>query len=209
MIGFDYGSLWEWEEFDASRLLEVMADFNAPWWVAGGWALDLWMERETRPHQDVDLAILRGDQQKLYRSLSQWELYYAAPDHQLLPLRPDQWLHPPIHGVWARRAHAAPWLCEFLLNEHDGVEWTYREDPAVRMPLANIGVSASGDIPILVPEIVLLYKAHERTEKDEADFRVVLSYLSPPSKAWLLHALNKSAPSHPWIAHLRTDGRSY
>ena len=69
MIGFDYGSLWEWEKFDASRLLEVMADFNAPWWVAGGWALDLWMERETRPHQDVDLAILRGDQQKLYRYL--------------------------------------------------------------------------------------------------------------------------------------------
>ena len=83
MIGYDYGYLWEYEEFDAPRLLEVMADFNAPWWVAGGWALDLWMERETRPHQDVDVAILRGDQQKLYRSLSQWELYYAAPDHKL------------------------------------------------------------------------------------------------------------------------------
>ena len=79
-----------------------------PWWVAGGWALDLWMERHTRPHQDVDVALLRDDQQKLYTSLSQWELYYAAPDHRLLPLGPDQWLRPPIHGVWVRRATRRP-----------------------------------------------------------------------------------------------------
>ena len=30
----------------------------------------------------------------------------------------------------------------------------YREDPALRMPLADIRISASGNIPILVPEIV-------------------------------------------------------
>jgi Aminoglycoside-2''-adenylyltransferase len=209
VIGYDYGYLWEYEEFDAPRLLEVMADFNAPWWVAGGWALDLWMERETRPHHDVDIAILRGDQQKLYRSLSRWELYYATPDHKLLPLRPERWLRPPIHGVWARRAHDAPWLCEFLLNEHTDSDWMYREDPAVRMPLVDIGITASDNIPIQVPEIVLLYKAHERTEKDEADFLAAFPHLSAPSKSWLLHALNKSAPSHPWIAHLRTDGQSY
>src|SRR5215212_931254 len=111
MIGYDYGYLWEYEEFDAPRLLEVMPDFNAPWWVAGGWALDLWMERESRPHHDVDIAILRDDQQKLYRSLRRWELYYATLDHKLLPLSPERWLRPPIHGVWARRAHDAPWLC--------------------------------------------------------------------------------------------------
>jgi hypothetical protein len=38
------------------------------------------------------------------------------------------------------------------------------------MPLADIGIVVSGDIPVLVPEIVLLYKAHERTEKNEVDF---------------------------------------
>jgi hypothetical protein len=85
----------------------------------------------------------------------------------------------------------------------------YREDPAVRMPLADIGTIASGNIPILVPEIVLLYKAHEQTEKDEPDFRAALPRLSPHSKSWLLHALNESVPNHPWITHLRTEGQSY
>ena len=79
----------------------------------------------------------------------------------------------------------------------------YREDPALRMPLADIGISASGNIPILVPEIVLLYKAHERTEKGEADFRVALHHLSPRSRSWLLRALKESAPHHACITHLR------
>jgi hypothetical protein len=71
------------------------------------------------------------------------------------------------------------------------------------MPLADIGTLGSGNMPILVPEIVLLYKAHERTEKDEADFRAALPHLTPPAKAWLLHALDESLPNHPWAAQLR------
>ena len=63
-----------------------------------------------------------GDQHKLYDTLHHWELYYATTDHRLLPLRPAQWLEPPLHGVWVRRAPDAPWLCEFLLNEHEGAE---------------------------------------------------------------------------------------
>jgi hypothetical protein len=203
MIGYDYPHLWEWERFDPARLLKVMHGFDAPWWIAGGWALDLWMGRETRTHQDVDVAILRGDQQKLYEALSAWGLYYATIDHSLLPLQPGQWLEPPIHGVWMRQAHDAPWLCEFLLNEHDDTNWMFRLDPAVQMPLADIGSVVSEHVPILVPEIVLLHKAHERTAKDEADFRASVPLLTPSARAWLLSALNQSAPNHPWITELR------
>jgi hypothetical protein len=35
MIGFDYGDLWKWEDFDPSRLSRLMSSFDAPWWVAG------------------------------------------------------------------------------------------------------------------------------------------------------------------------------
>jgi hypothetical protein len=180
-----------------------MRGFAAPWWVAGGWALDLWLGRATRDHQDLDVAVLRGDQRKLYATLRRWELYYATTDHRLLPLRPGQWLEPPLHGVWARRAPDAPWLCEFLLNEHEGADWLYRPNPAVRMPLAEMGGVISGGIPILVPEIVLLYKAHERTENDEADFQAALPHLWPSAMAWLLRALEETTPEHPWTAQLR------
>jgi hypothetical protein len=42
-----------------------MKDFGRPWAIAGGWALDLYFGFETRPHADVDIAILRPDQPKL------------------------------------------------------------------------------------------------------------------------------------------------
>jgi hypothetical protein len=162
VIGYDYGSLWEWEQFDPPRLLKVMRGFDAPWWIAGGWALDLWISHETRTHQDVDIAILRGDQQKLYEAFSEWELYYATVDHRLLPLQPGQWLEPPIHGVWIRQAHDTPWLCEFLLNEHDETDWMFRLNLAVRMPLANFGGVVSGRMPILAPEIAFAIQSPRR-----------------------------------------------
>src|SRR5438874_1630364 len=40
----------------------LMSGFGKPWLVAGGWALDLYVGRSTRRHNDVDLAIFREDQ---------------------------------------------------------------------------------------------------------------------------------------------------
>ena len=162
------------------------------------------MGHPTRGHLDVDVAILRADQKQLHETLGGWELYYATPDHRLLPYRSDRWLEVPLHGVWARPASDAPWLCEFLLNEHEGQQWVYRRNPAVRKPLDEVGVMSSArGVPILVPEIVLLYKAHELTEKDEADFRSALPHLTPSRKAWLLGALDETTPNHPWTRRLR------
>ena len=75
----------------------------------------------------------------------------------------------------------------------------------MRKPLAEVGVmaSAAGGVPILVPEIVLLYKAHQLTEKDEADFRSALPRLTPSRKAWLLGALDETLPNHHWARRLR------
>jgi hypothetical protein len=64
------------------------------------------------------------------------------------------------------------------------------------------GVISDG-IPILAPEIVLLHKAHEGAEKDEADFREALPHLSPSATAWLLWALEETTPEHLWMAQLR------
>lgn len=106
-------------------------------------------------------------------------------------------------AVVDRRGPDAPWMCEFLLNEHDGAEWVFRSNPAVRMPLAEVGTVVANSVPILAPEIVLLYKAHERIAKDEADFRAALPRLTITARTWLLRALNESATGHPWATRLR------
>ena len=57
-------------------------------------------------------------------------------------------------------------------------------------------------MPILAPEVVLLYKAHELTEKDETDFEEALPHLSSSRKTWLRRSLEESNPIHPWAVRL-------
>ena len=52
------------------RAVSAMRGFHAPWAIAGGWALDLFVGHELRPHADIDVAILRADQQQLRAQLS-------------------------------------------------------------------------------------------------------------------------------------------
>jgi hypothetical protein len=63
-------------------------------------------------------------------------------------------------------------------------------------------MASAGGLPILVPEIVLLYEAHEQTQKDEADFRSALPHLTLSRKAWLLGALDETTPNHRWARRL-------
>lgn len=37
------------------------ADYPARYWIAGGWALDLFVDRVRRPHTDVDVLVLARD----------------------------------------------------------------------------------------------------------------------------------------------------
>ena len=145
--------------------------------------------------------MLRRDQEDLYRHLSGWDLRYAIPGGTL-----DSWhgrrLELPIHGIWARRRDGEAWFCEFLLNESEGDEWVYRRDPRVRLPLERMGVPTGSRLPLLAPEVVLLYKAKETRDKDEADFSAALPTISAEGRQWLAGALAVAHPGHPWAERL-------
>jgi hypothetical protein len=185
-----------------AEVAELLAGLAAPWWIAGGWALDLFVGSKTREHDDVDVAMLRRDQQELYRLLQGWDLRYATPERTLVPWD-GRTLAPPVHEVWARRSNDgnAPWTFEVLLNEHDGDRWVYRRNPAVSRALEDVTGRSEG-IPYLAPEIVLLYKSKDPTPKDEDDFHAVRPRLSASARAWLRQALETAAPRHPWLAAL-------
>jgi hypothetical protein len=195
-------SAGEWERLRPADVAALLAGLDAPWWVAGGWALDLFLDAETRPHGDVDVAVLRRDQLALHRLLGDWDLRYATPERKLEPWD-GQPLTLPVHAVWARRSlHPnAPWTFEVLLNEHRGDRWVYRRDPAVSRELVDLGGDRRG-IPYLRPEVVLLYKSKDPTVTDEADFGAAEPRLAGSARAWLRAALRTCAPHHPWLERL-------
>lgn len=199
----DHSSLWAWEPLHPQELNSLLDGFAGSWWVCGGWALDLFLNRETRRHDDLDVAVLRDDQHALFRHLQAWDLRYATPEHTL-----EQWdgrrLDLPIHGIWARRLAnpLAAWTCEFLLNERAARDWVYRRDDAIKRPLDEIGHTRDG-VAFLRPEIVLLYKVGEPSPKNNRDFAEVRPHLSDQAASWLGDALTTCDPRHPWIAALQ------
>ena len=198
----DYPFMWPWEPIGPRAVADLLKGLEAPWWIAGGWAVDLFLGRETREHDDLDVALLRSDQAALFEELRGWAFSYATPEHTLEPWD-GHWLEPPIHGIWGRRSKApnGPWTCEFLLNEQEHGNWVFRRNRAIARPLENIGSERDG-LAFLVPEIVLLYKSGERSPKSELDFLAVEPHLGASQREWLREALETCDFNHPWMPRL-------
>ncbi|MEY8192214.1 nucleotidyltransferase domain-containing protein [Peribacillus simplex] len=54
-------------------ITSLMSGFNKTWFFAGGWAIDLFIGRETREHQDIEIALFREDQLYLKEYLKEWD----------------------------------------------------------------------------------------------------------------------------------------
>ncbi len=177
----------------------LMRGFPHPWYIAGGWAIDLYLGRVTRVHDDIDVAILRKDQFELRRHLIDWVFVKVVDGHRL-PWTDGERLDLPVHEVHATSGNRA--RIEFLLNESSGGTWQFRRNLAVTRPLNHIGAQTSTGVPFLAPEIVLLFKAKSPEAKDAHDFDFVLPRLEDEPRRWLKDALETCHPGHPWIARL-------
>ena len=198
-----------------ARVRSVLAGFDAPWWLAGGWALDAAATTPSRPHLDLDVAVLRRDMPNVARHLASWDLRLAregrlldwdgqelsAEDHQVWA-RPDDGLRP---GRWQDFA-ADPGFVEFLAEDVDADgAWMFRRDPTVRSPVERLGPPGG----FLAPEVALLYKAKAAVSSDpqlsakaQFDFDHALDHLDAEQRTWLVAALRSSHPGHPWVAAL-------
>jgi uncharacterized protein (DUF952 family) len=193
------------------RAVEVMAGYRRPWWVAGGWALDLVRGYKTRPHADLEISVLACDQQALFEHLRGWDLRLAAPG-QALPRWDGSPIESPFHQVWARRGPgrpatpeefaADPTMLGFLLEQSRTDRWVFRRHVGVSRPLHQVGVITTGRVPVVVPEIALLFKAKAPRFKDQRDFDRVLPHLDRAARGWLASALEQAHPGHPWHARV-------
>ena len=187
-----------------ARVTEVaafLADFPRLWFISGGWAIDLFLNRVTRDHEDIDVAIFRRDQRDLRTFLADWTLEKVA-ERRREPWREEESLNLPVHEIHARRAGETPGEIEFLLNEAADDHWVFRRDPRIRRPISKSAMRTASGIPFLAPVIVLLYKAKDPTAKDEADFERVRPHLGFTRRLWLRGALKTCHPGHPWLARL-------
>jgi hypothetical protein len=182
---------------------DVLRALQCPWWIAGGWAIDLHVGRQTRAHEDTDVLILRKDQLALQRELSGWDLHAADPPGSLRPWRSGEVLPSAVHDIWCRRTPTSPWCLQVMIDDAQHGVWSYRRDPRIRRPVAELdGPASDAGRRVLAPEVQMLQKSEKPRPKDEADLLVVRQHLDPDRREWLATALSVASPGHPWLGSL-------
>lgn len=195
-------SLGSWDPMTPEAVAELFGNGRVPWWIAGGYAIELYLGSSVRSHDDIDVLLLRRDQATVHEVLAGWDVCAADPPGSLRPWEAGEWLPPEVHDIWCRERPDGRWRLQVMLDHADGAWWTSRRDVRVSREIASLGWRTAGGIPVLAPEVQLFYKAKNRRTKDETDFVAVLPALTLPARQWLDDALALVHPGHPWRSAL-------
>jgi len=185
------------------KIAALLANFERPWFFAGGWALDLFLGRVTREHDDIEIGLLRSDQLAIQTYLNGWQFSKIInKQSRIEPWLLGEILELPNHEAYAENPTHHPPKLEILLNEATQTDWLFRKNLAITRPLSLAILKSANSLPILSPEIVLLYKAANPRPKDEADFSFFHDKLNREQQVWLHETITTCYPRHGWLNKL-------
>jgi hypothetical protein len=191
-----------WGALTPDEIVVLLSAVRSLWWVAGGWALDLFLGKVTRAHKDLDIGIFRKDAAIVLAELPGWE-FFEVKDGVLTQLIDGNALHPDVNSLWCKRTSATQWEFELMLDGWDGEFWIFRRDARITYPLSSAIRRDPEGIAYLAPEIQLLYKARATRAQDQADFDHVVPHLDRDARTWLRDSLMSTDPEHAWISILK------
>jgi hypothetical protein len=194
-------SQWDaWRPEEAARFLDGV---RVPWYVAAGWALDLFLGGQRREHEDLEIAVPGTRFDELVPALEGFEIYLITDRAEATPLAEARDRLMDTHQTWIREPATGKWRLDVFREPSDGETWICRREPAIRMPYARLIERTADGIPYGRPEVVLLFKArHAHQEKNRSDLEAVLPRLDGDRRAWLRDALARVHPGHEWLEAL-------
>lgn len=185
-----------------TRVAEVMAPFEGDWFIAGGWAADAWLGRQTRKHGDMDVVIFKEDQRAIFEHLQGWTMVPHAANFS--DTNEEMWdgrevdvpghVHVPADPLIENGVVSSKdgFNIELTMNERDLGEWILTREPPVSIPMhMAVGRSVWG-VPVAVPEVLVYFKAKDMRRRDERDFRNLLPLLTYEARRWVYDADRKS-----------------
>jgi len=200
---WDGPPLEAWEAWTPAMVAWALDGVDVPWCVTGGWAIDLFIGRETRPHDDLEIAVPRLFFAPVRERLERRFALHVIGDGEVRRLPPGAPYPREMHQCWVLDEAASKWRLDIMQEPGDADVWIARRDESLQLP-RTAAIRLSHDaIPYLAPEAVLLFKAKYVRPKDEADFTLVRPLLQTTQRAWLIDALARVHPGHPWISALR------
>jgi hypothetical protein len=179
-----------------------LAGVHASWYVAAGWAIDLFLGYQRREQEDIEVAVPRTRFGEVVRALAGCE-FFVVGDGLAWPLARAGAMFEVHHQTWVREPATGPWRLDVFREPSDGAIWVYRRDGRLRLPHDRLIARTGDGIPYARPEVVLLFKARGARPKDDDDLAAVLPRLGPQGRRWLTEALEVVHLNHRWLADLR------
>ncbi|GAA0605492.1 hypothetical protein GCM10010174_22820 [Kutzneria viridogrisea] len=186
-----------WEVVDPVAAAALCEGMDAPWWVAGGWAIEAYAAVQ-REHGDIDLGVFRRDLPTVLEHFTRTHHVWAAGSGALQPITKPEELPSWATQLWIREHAGGPWLLDLLLTEDREGDWVCRRDPTVVLPLDE-ATWVSGGIRYLRPEFVLLFKAKRAQPHDEADLSATMPWLDAAGRHRCVDLIGRVHPGHPWL----------
>ena len=195
-----------WDAWSPHELSQRLRDAILPWYVAGGWALELWHEKQTREHEYLEFVALRNDVDYFRTILYDLNLF-TVKDGSIKYLPPSAHLPSDVWQLWGGDMRQGYWRVDVMIEQGTPDLWVYKHDPAISMVRSDaIRISRAG-IPYLAPTNVILFKSRHCREKDRIDFKRCLQKFSAEEKEQLIGWLDQLNPGHEWITDLQASRR--
>jgi len=166
-------------------LRELMAGFERPWWIVGGYAIEAFTG-SAREHEDIDMCIFIEDVQA-FRAHLEPRYHLWSNDGGTFRFFDDEHPRPlaPLSQIWVRKDADSPWIVDCILNPAVDGKWQNKRDRDHIAPLRDVTWVHTDGIRYLNPEIALFFKAGAQRETQRWDWEVAYPLLSGKQRAWL------------------------
>jgi hypothetical protein len=182
-----------WRQTSPDELAGWLAEAIVPWGIAGGWAIDLWQGGVSRPHSDIEISCFLAALPALLPTLDRFEIAVAR-NKQLTPYETGTVLPAPPFSLWLRRHGETLWDFEIVAEAQLDGQWAYRRELSVRHAMGTVFIPTRSGLPVIAPEIQLLYKCKQPRDKDISDLTRYVPRLDDAAGLWLRSAV---AAAHP------------
>ncbi len=210
-----------------NQIKSEMQDLSCPWYLCGGYGLDVFMKRKTRKHKDIDITVdfMYADTVIQYMKTKGYTIWAPVGKGKLTEINDAKENDLYFDNIWCLKGNLSRIKVlkdeePFFYVELDDVEqlkldfvevmfnfiendFVYLKNNKIKLKKEKSYFESDG-MQVLSPEITLLYKsraANNLTYKN--DFINCYPQLSSEARDWLMKSMkDEYATGHSWFAYI-------
>ncbi len=154
-----------WKPVAVEGLQRELGSFG-DWVLCGGYSVDRWAERATRPHGDIDIGVFRSQVLRCLEAIGQKRVFLCSP-----PGSHAAWsggdIPESVHDIWITDEAGEFWILQVMVFDDTGDRVSYRRDRRIQWSKRSHSIEVAG-LRLLNPFISMLYKSNkQRLESKE------------------------------------------